>query len=261
MQDTALFISSPLLWDFSTKDIFLKAYEQRMGLELFHQHMDLLEVKPEDILALREQYPVDLFLHAYSWDLNLSSLHREIRELSVKLTKKSIDFAKAIGAKDVTIHFGRETIFISPGFYDRLMKESIDELLDYSQQVNQPISFEIMEPVGKEFVTHYSDVKRIVGDLWEDFPITLDLAHCRSTENIKEFVAAIPKIVKFHISNYDRGKYHTALPDGDIDFKALKDLLISQHVPFVMEGIEYNGQTHLLNKNIHFMEENYHEIF
>ena len=93
---TNTYLSTPLMWNHSIEEIFRTAKEQRMGLEIFHQQMDYHGVAIEELQRLIAAYELEVFVHAYSWDLNLCALQESVRAVSVLETKKSIAFAHAL---------------------------------------------------------------------------------------------------------------------------------------------------------------------
>ena len=118
-----------------------------------------------------------------------------------------------------------------------------------------PVSLEIMEKIKKEFVTDPASMEEVTGPLFSFFFYTLDLAHCDSTEEMETFHRALPRISKLHISNRVGPQYHTPLPDGDYDFRALLPLLKAWNLPMVVEGYDSTAAHEVFNKNIHFLQE------
>ena len=252
------FISSPLLWNHDFETIFQKASKHHMGLEIFHQQVAFHQVQPERIKRLVEKYQLDVFVHAYSWDLNLSSLQEPLREAALEQTKQSIMFAGLIGAQDVTIHPGRMSIALESDIYLEHMHDAMAQLLAFAETKRVSISFEIMGPIGKELVTDRFILEKIAKDYWQTLPVTLDLAHCQDEAMIIDHIENIPNLVKLHISNHKLGTYHTALDDGELDFKRLKPIIQKTGLPVVVEGMEQGLENKLWNRNLRYlMEENY----
>ncbi|MDE1549172.1 sugar phosphate isomerase/epimerase family protein [Jeotgalibaca caeni] len=254
---TNYYLSTPLMWNHSMEEIFQTAKEHHLGVEIFHQQVEFQGTTTSEIKSLIKKYKREVFVHAFSWDLNLSSLQLEVREVAIKQTKKSIDFARSIGAKDVTIHPGRMSIHLDVESYDQYLYESMKELMSYANACNQPISFEIMEPIGREFVTTRQALERVAGDLWEEMYVTLDLAHCEDEAMIEEYLLHLPRIRKLHISNHQGSTYHTKLAEGDLDYQALKSVIVSTGLPIVIEGMDTGLEKQLLKENIMYLEENY----
>lgn len=249
------YLSTPLMWNHPIEEIFQTAQKYEMGLEIFHQQMEYQRVSIEELQELIYKYRREVFVHAFSWDLNLCSLQRPVRDTALEQTKKSINFAHALGAKDVTIHPGRMSIPLEESNYDSFMYESMKQLMEYADRLEQAISFEIMEPIGKEFVTDRRIMKRIADDLWEKMYLTLDLAHCQNEEMIIDHLEQLPRIRKLHISNHVKGKYHTPIGVGDLDFQVLKPYLTASGLPIVIEGMDQSKELELFLENLNYLEE------
>ena len=252
-----VYLSTPLMWNNPIEEIFRTAKQQRMGLEIFHQQMDHHGVSSEALQRLIVAYEMEVFVHAYSWDLNLCALQESVRSVSVQETKKSIAFAHALGAKDVTIHPGRLSIGLKETSYDGYMQASMKELMDYADELGQPISFEIMEPVGKEFITDRHVMERVAGELWERMYLTLDVAHCRDEAMVLDHLENLPRIRKLHLSNRTKTKYHTPLGEGELDFQNLKGAILDSALPLVIEGMDTETAKEAVNKNVRYLEEEF----
>lgn len=251
------YLSTPLMWNSPVEELFRTAAAYSAGLEIFHQQMEYHGVAPAAVQALIEQYAMPVFVHAFSWDLNLCSLQKPVRDVAVEQTKQSIAYARMLGAQDVTIHPGRMSIALENDSYDRHMHDSMEKLMDYAGSLSQSISFEIMEPVGKEFITDRHVMERVAGDLWENMKVTLDLAHCRDEVMIRDHLQNLPRISKLHISNHTKGKYHTPVSEGDLDFRALKPDILQSGLPLVVEGMDVDTNKELVSKNMHYLQEEY----
>lgn len=239
------------------EEIFQTAKNYGAGLEIFHQQVEYHGIGTGKIRTLIEQYEMPVFVHAFSWDLNLCALQKPVREVAVEQTKQSIAFAHELGAKDVTIHPGHMSVALDQGAYDRFMHDSMEDLLDYAASLQQPISFEIMEPVGKEFITDRWVMERVAGDLWNQLDVTLDLAHCRDERMILDHLQNLPRLRKLHISNHAQGKYHTAISEGELNFRALKPAILASGLPLVVEGMDLALEKELVIKNMRYLQEEY----
>lgn len=254
---TDYYLSTPLMWNHPIEEIFQTADDYLMGLEIFHQQMEFHGVGLAELQRLIEQYEQQVYVHAFSWDLNLCSLQKSVRDTAIAQTKKSIAFAHDIKANDVTVHPGRMSIALEETAYDQLMYDSMKELMEYADLLGQPISFEIMEPIGKEFITDRHTLERVAGDLWKEMFVTLDLAHCQSDEKIRDHLTHLPRIRKLHMSNQQNGKYHTPIGEGSLDFHALKPAILEKNLPIVIEGMDKKTNKELLNKNVSYLQEEY----
>lgn len=249
-----MFFSSTLMWGASLEELFDRAAAEQMGLELFIQQMDFFQYSPQDIRSFKIQNDVPVFVHSYSWDLNLASLNQGIRNESIRQTKKAIDFAKEIGAIEVTVHPGHQTFSGGADAYEGIMHDSLLQLSEYSQWSEMLLSIEIMEKIPKEFVTSSESLLKVMGDLAEKLKTTVDTAHCDSEFEIMNTLYSLPNVSKIHISNRTQTTYHTALPDGYHDFERLFDFFRQFDLPFVIEGFDSSPDHELLNRNFQFLK-------
>lgn len=251
----SIYFSSTLMWNKSLDEIMKKAYlEGFQGIELWMQQVEYKKYSVNECKQALKKNPIDITIHAYSWDLNLSSLNEGIRKASINEILKSIDYAHLIKAKDVTIHPGRKTIF---GFEDNnkeLLYKSLKEISDYAKEKNIIISLEIMEKVSKEFITSDIELKECIKNLYEDFQYTLDVAHCTNEEEVFNYLNSVDRISKIHISNKIGNKLHTPLSIGDYDFQELLFKLEETNNPLVIEGIDYSDDLDILENNINFIK-------
>lgn len=243
------------MWKKSLEEIIKKAYlEGFQGIELWMQQVDYKKYSIDECRKVLKKYPIDITIHAYSWDLNLSSLNEGIRKASIDEIVKSIEFAHLIKAKDVTIHPGRETIFGFENKSKKILYESLKEISDYGKKKNVIISLEIMEKIPQELITADKKLKDCLSNLYENFEYTLDVAHCTNEDEVFNYLKSVDRICKIHISNKIGNKLHTALSTGDYDFQELLFKLEETNLPLVIEGIDYSDDLGVLEDNISFIK-------
>lgn len=253
-----LYFSSTLMWNNSLEEIFFKAYSEGFkGIELWMQHFDNINSSIEEVNRLKKKYPINLFIHAYSWDLNISSLNDEIRNSSVNEIIKTIYFAKKIGASEITVHPGRDTLPNSNSKTVEYLYNSLDLILSTAKETEIKVSLEIMEKIPKESMTSLSKFKLLLKDNFKHFNYTLDIAHCDSIKEIDSYLnnpESMKFITKFHISNRKDNRYHTPLYDGDFNFTELLLKLAQYNIPLVIEGLCLSHDSITLNNNINFIK-------
>ncbi len=249
--------SSTLFWNGSLEEMFDRVYEQGyFGIELWAQHFFEKGYEEEAYYRLASLYPLQTYVHSCSWDLNLASMNREIRQASLEAVIASMELAKRLGSYEVTVHPGHMTMEGSTEQYIENMKQPLNALAEVSEQLKVDVSLEIMEQEKKEFVTDMEMMRRITGDLFEAFHYTLDTAHCSSVEEIFRNLEENPGISKIHISNRKEGKLHTPLGQGDYDFRALLPRLLSYGIPLVVEGYDDSADFKIFKENSEFLKEN-----
>lgn len=249
-----ILISSTLLWNLSLRDMFRQVYELGLGgLEMWAQHFDCRQYDEGEYRRLSQKYPLQTVVHSCSWDLNLSSMNRAVRQASVEEVVASMEFAKRVGAREVTVHPSHMTMPCWRRESALLMHESLQKIADASYRLNMPVSLEIMEKTKKEFVTDIESMKEVTGDLFSFFTYTLDIAHCDSPDEGLDILRRVDAVSKLHISNRIGGLYHTPLYEGDFDFTELLPALRSYGIPMVLEGYDPQGGLDVFYRNVDFL--------
>lgn len=234
-----IFFASTLMWGAEPEQIFRTAARYGAGgLELWAQQAAAFGWRTTDLARLADTFHVRLIVHAKSWDLNFAALNTGIRRASLQELKKSIFFANALGAEEITVHPPRFTL---PALKNQAIlagREGLEELLECSEQLQVPLSLEVMEKLPKELVTSVDEYLHFAGPLLPRLCSTLDMAHCTSVEEFWNYAARLPKISKLHISNKQGRKLHTPLPCGDFNFAEQLPHLRKLKVPMVIEGFD-----------------------
>lgn len=251
-----VYFSSTLMWNATMDEILKKAYFNKFkGIELWNQHFEFRDFCDEEYKRIADMYRLETIVHASSWDLNISSINTGIREASINEIFKSIDLAKRINAKEVTVHPGRQTINTFKEYHIDILRDSLKRIRDYGREQDIEVSLEIMEKIPKELITTDKELKSILEDLYEDFSYTLDIAHCKNEDEAINYINSIKNISKIHISNKIGTKLHTALYDGDYDFNDLLPKLQKYNKPFVIEGFDKSNEFSIINNTIKFLND------
>lgn len=251
---TEIYFSSTLMWNSSLEEIFKKAYLNGFtGIELWAQQFATQKFVAAHYQRLQEIYPIKTMIHSFSWDLNIASLNEAIREASLNQIYKSIDLANNLGALEVTVHPGKETICGLKNFHEALLQDSLKKILTYAQKTKIDVSLEIMEKIPKELITTDLALKRILGDVYHAFTYTVDIAHCMNECEALQYLKRIDRLSKIHISNKCGNKLHSVLNKGDYDFSELIFKLAEKKKPLVIEGYDDSQASFMLNTNINFI--------
>ncbi|HJB08848.1 MAG TPA: sugar phosphate isomerase/epimerase [Candidatus Enterocloster faecavium] len=251
-----IYLCSTLLWNGSLEEIFDMACQSGLdGIELWAQHFFHRKFDAGEFEKLAALYPLKSCVHSQSWDLNLASMNEGIRKQSVIEVEKSIDLAYRLGLDEVTVHPGRCTIPGTGAPYEAYLRQSFQEILEYAKKRQIDVSLEIMEKIPKEFVTTMDAMKRVCGDLFDQFVYTLDVAHCDSEEEVLTTLQDYrPHISKLHISNRKGPKFHTPLNEGDYDMEKLLPRLARYDLPMVIEGLDSSRDFSTAKQNIQFIQ-------
>ncbi len=244
------------MWDFSEEEIFDCACVNNLsGIEFWSQQIENKNLSSEKIRDLAKEFNLNLTLHAKSWDLNLASINKKVRDLSLRETLADIDLASKIGAGEITIHPGRFSVGFKEEFYYDLLRESFSAILNYSLKKKVKVSIEIMEKIKKEFIIDLYSLKKLTGSSYEDFLYTLDVAHCDNLDEIYFNLNNLKNISKVHISNRLRDKYHTELDRGMFPMEEIIEKIGEKNLPMVVEGMEIGRTTFILDRNLKFLKE------
>lgn len=258
-----LYFSSTLMWGASADDMIDYAVAQGYaGLEVWVEQFSEDESFCSTVFNTHLRAAgLHCHVHAKSWDLNYASINPAIRTASLEQIRQSLRFAQALQAQSMTLHPPRASFAGRESFFQALMTTNLRQLNNEAKALDVLLSLEIMEPIAKELVVFPEQVSRLLAAI-PDLHLTLDLAHCRDEAQIGEFIATFPSISKFHISNRQGNRYHTALAQGDHDFSRLLPLLMTKSLPIVIEGFDEHPDHELLNANtqfIHSLKENIDE--
>jgi sugar phosphate isomerase/epimerase len=190
------------------------------------------------VRRIAEDQGLSLFAHAVSWDLNLCSHNKALRNTSLDETKRSIDLARELEAENITVHPGRmgSPVF-DKAFYLGVMTESLAEICRHASETGITVSLELMEKIRREFVTNPGVMNALLNAVSPlTCAVTLDSAHLDSAEMFFEYFSALPLTDKIHLSNRQGDKYHTPVFNGDITMTGILELLEGKNLPVVIEG-------------------------
>lgn len=243
-----IYVATSLMWEEDLSEIMAYAQAKKIeGLEIWHQ-----QFIDKDITEICQNTSLELLVHGLSWDLNFASKIPQIRQASLQALMESIDFAKRIGAKEVTVHPGRMTIPNAYDFSFDMIVLGVHELCQYGQQQGIAVSIEIMESLPKEVIVQVEDVKRL-SQQCPNCQFTLDIAHCETLETVMNFIESGIKISKFHISNRQDSRLHTPLDQGDHAMYQILDLLKTYDKPIVIEGFDNSKTKSIINRNMSYI--------
>jgi sugar phosphate isomerase/epimerase len=207
------------------------------GLEVWTEQLGSMS-NAALVRRLAEDLGLSLFAHAASWDLNLCSHNKTLRNTSLDETKRSIDLARELEAENITVHPGRmgSPVF-DKAFYLGLMTESLAEICRHASETGVAVSLELMEKIRREFVTTPEVLNSLLAAVSPlSCAVTLDAAHLDSAEMFFDYFSALPLTDKIHLSNRQGDKYHTPVFNGDINLTGILEMLEGKNLPVVIEG-------------------------
>lgn len=231
-------VSSTCLWNLKPEDAIVFAVNEELySIEFWVDHLQLYETSLKKLHTLLEKEGIIPTVHSVSWDINLCSFSKDVRNFSIREIIRSINIACEIGAEIIVVHPGRMS-FERAGrelSFDILI-ESFKKLYDYSNQKGLKLCVENMEPLEKELLVTCEDFLEFYSKLGErEIFITIDLAHLGSFIKIKDFFNRLSnKIIHLHISDLKHEQIHLPLGEGELPIKKILNFLSGKY-----EGI-YN---------------------
>jgi sugar phosphate isomerase/epimerase len=250
-----IYIASPVLWAFPLEQVIAIVHGRGIGgVEVWAEQVWYHRSSIREIIRLKDRFQMNLTSHAASWDLNIAALNRGIRRQSIRLVKRSILLAEAIGANNITIHPGRLTLSATwTDWHFAVLTESLQEISTFAQAHQAVISVEVMEPVKKEFIIDAPAVNRLLSQLPDSVMVTLDVAHLPRQTDFDDYFAKIKRINKIHLSDRSQDRYHLPLGQGDLDCAALLNGLRDSGLPLVIEGHDDRKDQAVLRENLDFL--------
>jgi sugar phosphate isomerase/epimerase len=238
-------IASRLLWSYPLCDVI--AIAERLhydGVEIWAEHY-IRDRGRKSRLAFSKSSLI-FALHAFSFDVNITSMNKRIRRESIRQMFDSLHYASEIGARCVVVHPGRtSSAKDSPDEYRAMQVDSLSEIVLKAKELGVDVNMEIMEPRKKEIVTTPEMTNEILQAIpMENFGITLDLSHAQLTGSPLEFIRRLEKISHIHLSDAREGTSHCLLGEGDLDVCGiLKELRRRYDGLVIIEG--WNRQDEL----------------
>ncbi len=215
-------VASTCLWNMPPyRAVDFAAKYEVYSIELWVDHLTQFDLSYRKLKGLLKANSLASTVHSISWDINISSFSKEVRDFSIKEIKKSIRVASDIESEIVVLHPGKMS-FTAAGkqtFFDLLI-ESISELYTYSKRLGVKISIENMEPQAKELIVDSDDFNQLFNSIdFKDLYITMDLAHLGSMEKIGQFYRALKdRIAHIHISDITQDTVHIPIGRGILPF-------------------------------------------
>jgi len=259
--------SSLFLWEYSVYDIVEILLEAGIkSIEFWAETPDFWKDRFDSmaVAALEEtisMMPEGCTLHAPVLDLNPSSINDNVHEATIKETLWSLDLAKNIGARVVTIHPGKRTVHRAPTDEDRekflkylkLSKEKADRL-------GIRLSLENSMPGVQSMCSTPDEMKSVL----EKFPglfFTFDVVHAfiQSPQIAMSFIEELSdKITNVHVGSPHNGKPHYPShrqKNMGAVLRALKDSGYDGDLTIEIDDQRYSGHLSREDKVMELREE------
>jgi len=250
-------IASRLLWSYPLYDVVAIAEGFHCdGVEIWAEHYIRDRGKKSRLVLSKSSLFVTL--HAFSFDVNITSMNRRIRRESMKQMFDSLNYAYEIGARYVVVHPGRTSSTKDlPEEYWPMQIDSLSEIVLKAKEIGMDVNMEIMEPRKKEIVTTPEMANDIVQAIsMENFGVTLDLSHAQLTGRPLEFIRKVKKISHVHLSDAKGGTPHYLLGQGDLDlFRILRELRKRYGGLVIIEGWDRQDELGMVKKTMDTVKE------
>jgi fructoselysine 3-epimerase len=157
---------------------------------------------------------------------SLISPNSKYREDRVRMILKMIDFAKQIGAANVSITSGRCLGGMPPDLAAKQFGESIKPILDHAASQNILIGIECEPGLFLEYVAELKEWIERLGS--PQFGANLDIGHSQVIgESIPNVVRMLRRrIWNMHVEDLPGRKHYHMIPgEGTLDWNALRDVV------------------------------------
>lgn len=251
-----VYLSSTLCWAYPVNDVFkiakLFGFD---GIEIWAEHVWWYHTNFDSILKAKEDNDMEVSLHASSWDVNISAINEGIQRQSVMEIEKSIYLAAQIGASNITIHPGKETLHNTwTDQHEKMLHNNLKYLAKKAEEQNVILSIEQMENVSKEFINTPTRINNLVDQLPNSISTTFDIAHVPLNEKPEDYYHAMNRINKIHLSDSTHSNYHVPLGSGNIQLDPIIAELTESNLPVVIEGFDHDKSLSRLQANVSYLE-------
>lgn len=199
----------------------------------------------EKLISLIEKYKsynrYNDTLHGVFFDINFASVDEEIKKISYKRAKQSLDIAVKLNCKAVIFHTNYQTWIKSDGYRTSWVKESLSAYKNLlAEYPNMNIYVENM------FDDDPFLLQALANSLKDEprFGVCLDAAHAHisSTPLDVWFESLLPFIKHIHLNDNDKtDDSHLALKEGNIDYHyILKTISKINDVTVLLEMNKYD---------------------
>jgi sugar phosphate isomerase/epimerase len=207
---------------------FLKNLGGIQHLEVWLERGDWTE---EDSRWLRKEMgDLDCIIHAPFINFSLVGTHQNILKASLEGLKRAVDLSEILQAKVITIHLGRQPIYMSTEEAYEIASAYIENLLEYTTDKIK-LSVENLPAKGgssTRYPTMLEDIEKLL-NRFKDLFATVDIGHCilNNDQYIPFFEKYSDRIVDIHLHNAKAGggDHYSLQAKGDLDIEDFFELL------------------------------------
>jgi sugar phosphate isomerase/epimerase len=148
------------------------------------------------------------------------------RAWRVGYTKRCMDLARLLGCSNISITSGRSVPGSSPDTALKLLRESLETVLEYAEKTGIRVGMEYEPGL---LVERYDELRDLIDEMRSPLlGANLDLGHSHVLGEDPESVIAglSSRIFNLHIEDIQSRKHYHLIPGlGDIDFRGLFEIL------------------------------------
>jgi len=152
-------VASTCLWNLNPLEAVEFAKTAGLySIEFWIDHINMYHPSLETLRKSLKNSGIVSTVHSVSWDINISSFSKDVRDFSVEEVCKSIDIACKIGATIVVVHPGKMSFSsTNKKIFLELLIESFSKISQYSVNKGVYICIENMENRPKELLITEED--------------------------------------------------------------------------------------------------------
>ena len=205
--------------------------------EIVAEGEHFLPAVKKELAEVRETYNLELQVHAPISDINIGSMNTRMRARSFEVLWETLDTASRLGIETVTIHPG----YLSPlGFYApekarRNGKETIMQIDKINRGYDLNICLENMPDIPILTCQSPQEIKEMIDGT--DLLFCLDVGHANIANNLDGFKELKDRLGNVHVhDNHGKKDEHLTIGEGNMDWKAVKDLLSGYDGNIIIES-------------------------
>jgi len=226
--------------------------------EVWMEHLLKTDEKPEDIKYESDKLGLELSLHGASYDINLTSINRGIREESKRQAEEAIIAGRKLGASIIVLHPGKLSASRVDKVKCRIRMVEIFEFIDeIAERESVRVGIEAMEKRSREIYVAPEYVQSMLEKGWKKIGLTLDIAHAFTLMDPIPYMRKINKswIYHVHISDAAPGKTHIPLGEGNIDINSiLRELNEFYNGLVIIEGYVPGEGERIVRENYRYLK-------
>lgn len=153
---------------------------------------------------------------------SLNNPDETLRRWRIEYTKKCLDFAKEVGAANISITSGRPLPGCPPEVGLELFQESLCEILEYAHKVDVQVGIEYEPGLLIENVEELAHLLQEIDSPY--LGANLDIGHATVVgESVPDVIRRLmPRIFNLHVEDIKKRKHYHLIPGtGDINFKEI----------------------------------------